>query len=221
VRGISYDLTKPLCDNDILYYYLFAPMFILNTRHSISSLSNSILAPYTFLLLCRRGKFHIVPSCPSAWSVEYPSITNFIVIMLWMTFVRQQSTRLSHLVYIVVSCQRMEYTTYHYENNLWHLHKFLCIILMAGQSNINITPNIYIYVKTWQNRFPPIQRMFSVPSLRDISNLCLGAPDLQAPWFPPDHQPSGWFLLSALLFALGNGIIQKFDRWCSLLLIWW
>jgi hypothetical protein len=38
---------------------------------------------------------------------------------------------------------------YHYENNLWHLHITLCSILMAGQSNIHITNNIYIYVKIW------------------------------------------------------------------------
>jgi len=63
--------------------------------------------------------------------------------LVQMTLVRQQSTRLLHLLCIVVSGRKVEYT-YHYENNLWHLHNFVCSILMTGQSNINITHNIYI-----------------------------------------------------------------------------
>jgi len=147
VRGMSYDLTKPLCDNDVLYYYFFALMSILNTRHSMPP-SNSIMDPYIFLLLCKMGKFHLVSLCSSTWFVEY-IYPDFIVIHLRVTFVRQQSTRLSHLVYIVVWGWRVEYITYHYENNLWHLQNLLCIILMVGQSNLNNTPNTYIYVKTW------------------------------------------------------------------------
>jgi len=61
---------------------------------------------------------------------------------------QQQITRLLHLGYIVISSQRLVYTTYDYENNLWHLHNILCNIFKLGQSNINTTHIIYIYVKT-------------------------------------------------------------------------
>ena len=37
--------------------------------------------------------------------------------------------------------------------SLWEylmtFHNILCCILMVGQSDINVTPNIHIYVKTW------------------------------------------------------------------------
>jgi len=34
----------------------------------------------------------------------------------------------------------------------------------------------------WRNRLSPIQRVFSVPNLTNMSNLCLGALVLQAPY---------------------------------------
>ena len=103
--------------------YHFALMSILNTMHSMSPLSSSILGPLIFLLLCRMGKFHLGHLCLWAWIMEHPS-TNFIVILLRTTIIRKQSTRLLHLGFIVVSGRMVEYTTYHHENNLWHLHHF-------------------------------------------------------------------------------------------------
>jgi len=92
------------------------------------------------------GKFHLGHSCPSTWFVKYPS-THFIVIWLWMTFIRQQSTQLLHLWYTVTAGRRVKFTTYINENHLWLLHNVLCNILMVGQSNINIT---LIFISMWR-----------------------------------------------------------------------
>ena len=54
-----------------------------------------------------------------------------------------------HLGSIVVSGRRVVYTIITMRITYETFHNILCSILMAGQSNINITPNIYIYVKTW------------------------------------------------------------------------
>ena len=54
-----------------------------------------------------------------------------------------------HLGYIVVSGRRMVYTTITMRVTYDILHNVICSTLIAGQSSINITPNIYTYVKTW------------------------------------------------------------------------
>ena len=54
-----------------------------------------------------------------------------------------------HLGSIVVSGRRVVYTTITMRVTYDTLHNILCSTLIAGQSSINITPNIHTYVKTW------------------------------------------------------------------------
>ena len=54
-----------------------------------------------------------------------------------------------HLGSIVGSGQRVVYTIIIMRITYDTLHNILCSILIAGQSSINITPNIHTYVKTW------------------------------------------------------------------------
>ena len=50
---------------------------------------------------------------------------------------------------LVVSGRRVVYTTITMRVTYDTLHNILCSTLIAGQSSINITPNIHTYVKTW------------------------------------------------------------------------
>ncbi|KAK2428566.1 hypothetical protein QL285_027079 [Trifolium repens] len=53
-----------------------------------------------------------------------------------------------HLGYILVSGLRVVYTIITMRVTYDTLHNFACSTLIAGQSSINITPNIYTFVKT-------------------------------------------------------------------------
>jgi len=74
----------------------------------------------------------------------------------------------------------------------------------------------------WWNRLPPIQRVFHVPSLTYMSNLCLGAPDLHALCLPlqPQNQTLHMscipllFLLQLLFWRIHPQFLWRKPLWC-------
>jgi len=79
--------------------------------------------------------------------VEYPS-TNFIIILFQIMFERLQSTRLIHIGYMVVSSRRVTCTTFSMRIS-YHIYITHRVVLsLRVNLLINITHNIYTYVKT-------------------------------------------------------------------------
>jgi len=139
---------KPFHDKDLVLNYPIALMSILNTRHNMSPLVQFNIERLDIFSCYAGGQnpsrslvsLNMIHPVPINRLYSHPVMDDVCTITKYLT----PTSRIHNYF-----GSNVEYIIYHYENVLWLLHNVLCSILMTGQSNINITPNIYTYVKTW------------------------------------------------------------------------
>lgn len=141
---IRKNLSVIICVCTIIFFFL---MSILNTRHRpchpylVQYLTLRHLSCYTEWKISSRSLMSVNMFCEIPINYLYGRLVTDNV---WSTI--KYST--PHLGSIVFSVWMLVYATITMRITYATLHNILCSILIAGESNINIIPNIHTYVKT-------------------------------------------------------------------------